>query len=305
MTNLESILKSRDIIFLTKVYIVKAMDFPEVIYGCESWTIKQPACRRIDGSELWCWRPLTVPWTAKRSNQSILKEISPEYSLGGVMLKLKLQFFVHLMWRADFKKDSDTGNDWKQDEKGIIEDEMIAWHHWLDGHEFEQALGVADGHGSLACCRAWGHIELDTTEGLNSPEVMTERTCWCHAQSHVSELRLSLMLIAHSNQAVYHNTHWWIFTAVAITTALIQMLQRFLTTNDEWSFHAPFYSTALAVEFYFSMTSGIWHVIIKAQWQVEILEFGYESLISYFCLLTCSFFFFLRSMTIFLQTCRL
>ena len=78
-----------------------------------------------------------------------------------------------------------------------------------------------------------GHIELDMTEGLNSPEVMTERTCWCHAQSHVSELRLSLMLIAHSNQAVYHNTHWWIFTAMAITTTLMQMLQRILTRNDE------------------------------------------------------------------------
>ena len=103
MTNLESIVKSRDIIFLTKVYIVKAMDFQVVIYGCESWTIKQTECRRTDASELWCWRrPLTVPWTARRSNQSILKEISPEYSLGGVMLKLKLQFFVHLMWRADF-----------------------------------------------------------------------------------------------------------------------------------------------------------------------------------------------------------
>ena len=181
---------------------------------------------------------------------------------------------------------------------------MIAWHHWLHGHEFEQALGVGDGHGSLACCSAWGHIELDMTEGLNSPEVMTERTCWCHAQSHVSELRLSLMLIAHSNQAVYHNTHWWIFTAMAITTTLMQMLQRILTRNDEWSFQVPFYSTASAVEFHFRMTSSIWHVIIKALWQVETLEFGYESLISFFCLLTCSFFF-LLSVTIFLQACRL
>ena len=98
MTNLESILKSREIIFLTKVYIVKAMDFPVDIYGCESWTIKQTERRRIDASELWCWRrPLRVPWTARRSNQSILKEMSPEYSLEGVMLKLRLQFFGHLM----------------------------------------------------------------------------------------------------------------------------------------------------------------------------------------------------------------
>ena len=102
MTNLDSILKSRDITLLTKVHLVKAMVFPLVIYGCESWTIKKAECRRIDAFELWCWRRLLrVPWTARRSNQSILKEISPEYSLEGLMLKLKLQFFGHLMWRTD------------------------------------------------------------------------------------------------------------------------------------------------------------------------------------------------------------
>ena len=98
MTNLDSILKSRDITLLTKVHLVKAMDFPVVMYGCESWTIKKAECRRIDASELWFWRRLLrVPWTARRSNQSILKEISPEYSLEGLMLKLHLKYFGHLM----------------------------------------------------------------------------------------------------------------------------------------------------------------------------------------------------------------
>ena len=102
MTNLDSILKSRDITLPTKVHLVKAMVFPVVIYGCESWTIKKAECRRIDAFELWCWRRLLkVPWTARRSNQSILKEISPKYSLEGLMLKLKFQYFGHLRQRAD------------------------------------------------------------------------------------------------------------------------------------------------------------------------------------------------------------
>ena len=102
MTNLDSILKSRDITLSTKVHLVKAMVFPVVMYGCESWTVKKAECRGIDAFELWCWRRLLrVPWTARSSNQSILKEISPEYSLEGLMLKLKLQYFGHLMRRDD------------------------------------------------------------------------------------------------------------------------------------------------------------------------------------------------------------
>ena len=102
MTNLDSILKSRDISLPTKVHPVKVMVFAVVMYGCESWTIKKAECRRIDVFELWCWRRLLrVPWTARRSNQSIIKEISPEYSLEGLMLKLKLQYFGHLMRRTD------------------------------------------------------------------------------------------------------------------------------------------------------------------------------------------------------------
>ena len=102
MTNLDSIFKSRDITLPTKVHLVKAMVFPVVVYGCESWTVKKAECQRIDGFELWCWRRLLrVPWTTRRSNQCILKEISPGYSLEGVMLKLKLQYFSHLMLRLD------------------------------------------------------------------------------------------------------------------------------------------------------------------------------------------------------------
>ena len=102
MTNLHNILKSRDITFPTKVHLVKAMVFPVLMYGCESWTIKKAESQRTDDFELWCWRRLLrVPWTARRSNQSILKEISPEYSLEGLMLKLKLQYFGHLMRRTD------------------------------------------------------------------------------------------------------------------------------------------------------------------------------------------------------------
>ena len=102
MTKLDGILKSRDIILPTKVHPVKAMVFPVIIYGCESWTIKKAECWRIDAFEMWCWRRLfRVPWTSRRSNQSILKEISPEYSMEGLMLKLKLQYFGHVMWRAN------------------------------------------------------------------------------------------------------------------------------------------------------------------------------------------------------------
>ena len=127
MTNLDHILKSRDITLSTKFCLVKAMDFPVVMYGCESWTIKKAEHKRIDGFELWCWRRLLrVSWTARRSNQSILKEISPGCSLEGRMLKLKLQYFGHLMRRADsFEKTLMLGKIGGQEEKGMTEDEMV------------------------------------------------------------------------------------------------------------------------------------------------------------------------------------
>ena len=143
------------------------MVFPVVMYGCESWTLKKAEHRRIDAFELWCWRRLLrVPWTVRRSNQSILKEISPGISLEGMMLKLKLQYFGHLMRRVDSFKNTDAGRDWGQDKKGTTEDEMAGWHHWLDGRESGWTLGVGDGQGGLACCDSWGRKESDTTEQL-------------------------------------------------------------------------------------------------------------------------------------------
>ena len=125
MTNLDSIFKNRDITLPTKVCLVKAMVFPVVMYGCESWTVKKAERRRIDAFELWCWRRLLrVPWTARRSNQSILKEISPGCSLERLMLKLKLQYFGHLMRRVDSLEKTDAWRDWGQEEKGTTEDEM-------------------------------------------------------------------------------------------------------------------------------------------------------------------------------------
>ena len=130
MTNLDSILKTRDITLPTKVRLVTAMVFPVVMYGCESWTVKKAERRRIDAFELWCWRRLLrVPWTARRSNQSILKEISPGIALEGMMLKLKLQYFGHLMRRVDSLEKTHAGGEWGQEEKGTTEDEMAGWHH--------------------------------------------------------------------------------------------------------------------------------------------------------------------------------
>ena len=171
MTNLDSVLKSKDITLLTKVHIVKAMVFLVVMYQCESWTIKKAECQRTDAFqlELWCWRRLLREW----SNQSILKEISPEYSFEGLMLKLKLQYFGHLMWRADsFEKTLMLGK---------IEGRQRRWLHrmrWLDGitDSVDMSLNklwemVKDRE--LVCCSPWGCKESYTTEWLNNKIVTT------------------------------------------------------------------------------------------------------------------------------------
>ena len=135
MTNLDSIFKSRDITLPTKAHLVKAMVFPVVMYGYETWTVKKAECRRIDAFELWCWRRLLrVPWTASISNQSILKSW---VFLEGMMLKLKLQYFGHLMQRVDSLEKTDAGRHWGQEVKGTTEDEMAGWHHRLDERESE------------------------------------------------------------------------------------------------------------------------------------------------------------------------
>ena len=175
-------LKSRDITLPTKFYLVKAMVFPVVMYGCKRWAIKKGECRKIDASELWWWRRLLrVHWTGKRSNQSILEEISPEYLLEGLMLKLKLQYFGHLMQRADsFRKKPWCWERLKAGGKGDARgcDDWMApltqwtwvwassWSWWWTGN--------------LACCSPWGHKESDMTEWLN----------WTELNSSASALRL-------------------------------------------------------------------------------------------------------------------
>ena len=169
MTNVDSILNSRDITLPTKVHLVKSIGFPVVMYGCESWTIKKAECRRIDAFELWCWRRLLkVPWTARRSNQSILKEISPGCSLEGLMLKLKLQYFGHLMWRADSsEKTLMLGKIEGRRRRGQLR------MRWLDSITDLMYVGLHGlwelvmGQGGLVCCSSQGHKESDTTERLN------------------------------------------------------------------------------------------------------------------------------------------
>ena len=152
------------------------MVFPVVMYGCESRTIKKADHQRIDAFELWCWeKTLESPLDCKRSNQSILKEINPEYSLERLMLKF--QYFGHLMQRANSLEKTDAGKDWRQDEKGMTEYEMVGWHHWLNEHEFEQAPGPGDGQGSLVCCSLWGRR---VRQGLAAEQRTTHRQAKRH-----------------------------------------------------------------------------------------------------------------------------
>ena len=179
MTNLDSLLKSRDITLPTKVNLVKAMVFPVVMYGCESWTIKKAESQRIDAFELWCWRRLLrVPWAARRSTQSILKEISPGCSLEGLMPKLKLNTLATSCEELTHWKRFWCWEGWGQEEKGTTEDEMAGWHHQLNGHEFEWTPGVGDGQGGLVCCDSWHCKESDTTEWLNWTELNTLPERW-------------------------------------------------------------------------------------------------------------------------------
>ena len=172
MTNLDSILVSRDITLPTKVCLVKAMVFPVLMYGCESGTVKKAECRKIDAFELWCWRRLLrVPWTARRSNQSNLKGNQSWIFIG----RTDVEAETLILWPPDAKnwliwKDPDAGKDGRQEEEGMTEDEMVGWHHRLNGHEFEYTLGVGDGQGGLACCSPWGGKESDTTDWLNRTE---------------------------------------------------------------------------------------------------------------------------------------
>ena len=149
-------MKNRDITLLTKIQLVKLRVFPVVMYRCKSWPIKKAECQRID---IWCWRrPLRFHWTARKSKQSILKEINPEYSLEGLMLKMNLPYFGHLRQTANsLEKNLDAGWDWGKEKKGLTENEMIGWHHWFSGYEFEQTLGNSEGQRNLVCFSSWVH----------------------------------------------------------------------------------------------------------------------------------------------------
>ena len=174
MTNLDSILKSRDITFPTKFYLVKAMVFPVIVYGCKSWTTKIAEHWRIDTF-------LTVVLEKTLDSPLDCKEIEPVHPKGNqswiFIGRTDAQAETLILWPPDVKnwligKDSDAGKDGRQEEKQVREDEMVGWHHWLNGHELEQALGVGDGQGSLVCCSPWGCKESDTTERLNWTELI-------------------------------------------------------------------------------------------------------------------------------------
>ena len=158
MSNLDSILKNRDITLPTKVCLVKAMIFPVVMYGCESWTFKKVAHQRTDAFELWCWRRLLrVPWTARRSNQ-----VHPKGNQSWIFIgRTDVEAETPKLWPPAAKnwliwKDPDAGKDWRWEEKGTTEDEMVEWHYWLNGHEFAQTQGDSKGQGSLQCCSSCG-----------------------------------------------------------------------------------------------------------------------------------------------------
>ena len=147
--------------------IDKAMVFPVVMYGCESWTIKKAEHQRIDAFELWCWRRLLrVPWTARRSNQLILKKINTDYALEGLMLKLHLQYLSTWCEEPTHWKSPRWWEDWRREEKRLIGGEMVGWHHWLDGHAFEQTPGISEGQGNLVCCSLWSHKKSDLIQPI-------------------------------------------------------------------------------------------------------------------------------------------
>ena len=169
LRDLDSIFKSRDITLPTKVRLVKAVGFPVVMYGCESWTMKKAEHWRIDAFELWFWRRLLrVPWTARRSNQSIPKGNQSQIFIE----RTDAEAETPVLWPPHVKnwltgKDFDAGRDWGQEEKGMTEDEMAGWHHGLDERENEWTPGVGDGQGGLACYSSWGCKESYVTERLN------------------------------------------------------------------------------------------------------------------------------------------
>ena len=179
MTNLDSILKSRDITLSTKVRLVKAMVIPVVMYGCESWSIKKAECRRIVAFELWCWKTLESLLDCKE-----IQPVHPKVDQFWIFIgRTDAEAETPILWPPDennwlIGKDPNAGQDWGQEEKGTTEDEMIGWHLQLNGHGFGWTLGVGDGQGGLVCCSSWGHKESDTSEWLNCTELKSHQWCF-------------------------------------------------------------------------------------------------------------------------------
>ena len=178
MTNLDSVLKSRDITLLTKVHLAKAMVLLVVTYGCEIWTIIKAECQRLDAFELWCWRRLLrVPWTERRSNQWILKKISPDLNIHWKDWCWSSNTLATWCEELTHWKGPDAGKDWRQ-EKGMTEVEIFGCHHQLDGHEFAQDPGVGNRQGCLVCCSPRGRKESDMTEQLSWNKVFPGLRQW-------------------------------------------------------------------------------------------------------------------------------
>ena len=177
MTNLDSILKNRHTTLPTKVHLVKAMVFPVVMYGCESWTIKKAERQRIDAFELWCWRRLfETPLDCKE-----IQSVHPKGNQSWIVIgRTDAEAEATILWSPDGKnwllrKDPDSGKDWRQEETGTPENKMVGWHHQLDEHEFKQAPEDGDGQGSLVWCSPWGPKESDVTEWLNWTETVEKQ----------------------------------------------------------------------------------------------------------------------------------
>ena len=183
MTSLDSILKSRHITLSTNVHLVKAMVFPVVMYGCESWTIKKAESRRINAFELWCWRRLKSPLDCKE-----IQPVHPKRDQSWVFIgRTDVEAESPILWPPDAKSwpiwtDPDAGKDWEQEEKGTTEDEMVGWYHRLNGHGFGWTLGAGDGQGVLACWGLWGRKESDTTERLSWTELNSHMWWLWHAK---------------------------------------------------------------------------------------------------------------------------
>ena len=173
MSNLDSILKSRDIILSKKAHLVKAMAFPVVMYACESWTIKKAECGRIDAFELWCWRRLEHPLDCKE-----IQLVHPKGNQSWVFIgRTDAEAETPTLWPPDAKswliwKDPDAGKDWGQEENGMTEGETVGWHHWLNEHGFGWTLAVGDGQGDLVYSGSWGRKQSVTTEQLNWTELI-------------------------------------------------------------------------------------------------------------------------------------